>query len=144
MIRRPPRFTRTDTLCPYTTLFRSPATVREFLSWFGVQRRGVANVERIRADLSAAQLYTIPDFEEPWIDAPISFARIQVAEATGTARGISKAEGKAEQAEEGVNAPTPGWEHREAGYRLSRTEAGKELVASVAPEEDISDRKSVG
>src|SRR3546814_2654477 len=25
MIRRPPRSTRTDTLCPYTTLFRSPA-----------------------------------------------------------------------------------------------------------------------
>src|SRR3546814_19223197 len=24
MIRRPPRFTRTDTLFPYTTLFRSP------------------------------------------------------------------------------------------------------------------------
>src|SRR3546814_8387465 len=27
MIRRPPRSTRTDTLFPYTTLFRSPATV---------------------------------------------------------------------------------------------------------------------
>src|SRR3546814_7962390 len=26
MIRRPPRSTRTYTLCPYTTLFRSPAT----------------------------------------------------------------------------------------------------------------------
>src|SRR3546814_12897882 len=25
MIRQPPRSTRTDTLCPYTTLFRSPA-----------------------------------------------------------------------------------------------------------------------
>src|SRR3546814_952770 len=25
MIRRPPRSTRTDTLCPYTTLFRSDA-----------------------------------------------------------------------------------------------------------------------
>src|SRR3546814_16764887 len=24
IIRRPPRTTRTDTLCPYTTLFRSP------------------------------------------------------------------------------------------------------------------------
>src|SRR3546814_1170607 len=24
MLRRPPRSTRTDTLCPYTTLFRSP------------------------------------------------------------------------------------------------------------------------
>src|SRR3546814_21167647 len=26
MIRRPPRSTRTDTLCPYTTLFRSSST----------------------------------------------------------------------------------------------------------------------
>src|SRR3546814_17590902 len=26
MIRRPPRSTRADTLCPYTTLFRSPET----------------------------------------------------------------------------------------------------------------------
>src|SRR3546814_20826889 len=42
MIRRPPRSTRTDTLFPYTTLFRSAAgpeafaTVQGFLgSWFG-------------------------------------------------------------------------------------------------------------
>src|SRR3546814_6167509 len=28
MIRRPPRSTRTDTLFPYTTLFRSPAVAR--------------------------------------------------------------------------------------------------------------------
>src|SRR3546814_11817777 len=28
MIRRPPRSTRTDTLFPYTTLFRSPAMLR--------------------------------------------------------------------------------------------------------------------
>src|SRR3546814_20835295 len=28
MIRRPPRSTRTDTLFPYTTLFRSPAHAR--------------------------------------------------------------------------------------------------------------------
>src|SRR3546814_10824468 len=30
MIRRPPRSTRTDTLFPYTTLFRSPALLRPF------------------------------------------------------------------------------------------------------------------
>src|SRR3546814_9231527 len=35
MIRRPPRSTRTDTLFPYTTLFRSPARAR----WLGVERR---------------------------------------------------------------------------------------------------------
>src|SRR3546814_5099240 len=28
MIRRPPRSTRTDTLFPYTTLFRSPSSMR--------------------------------------------------------------------------------------------------------------------
>src|SRR3546814_12184401 len=31
MIRRPPRSTRTDTLFPYTTLFRSRATARPYL-----------------------------------------------------------------------------------------------------------------
>src|SRR3546814_16927647 len=32
MIRRPPRSTRTDTLLPYTTLFRSEARARAFMS----------------------------------------------------------------------------------------------------------------
>src|SRR3546814_11683669 len=31
MIRRPPRSTRTDTLFPYTTLFRSDETMKKFL-----------------------------------------------------------------------------------------------------------------
>src|SRR3546814_11494273 len=35
MIRRPPRSTRTDTLCPYTTLFRSDQTVTLALSLRG-------------------------------------------------------------------------------------------------------------
>src|SRR3546814_4111601 len=33
MIRRPPRSTRTDTLFPYTTLFRSTRAVRICISW---------------------------------------------------------------------------------------------------------------
>src|SRR3546814_10201591 len=35
MIRRPPRSTRTDTLFPYTTLFRSQACGRESLVFLG-------------------------------------------------------------------------------------------------------------
>src|SRR3546814_3909944 len=35
MIRRPPRSTRTDTLFPYTTLFRSISTERQLLQMFG-------------------------------------------------------------------------------------------------------------
>src|SRR3546814_4590226 len=33
MIRRPPRSTRTDTLCPYTTLCRSPANCGFDVAW---------------------------------------------------------------------------------------------------------------
>src|SRR3546814_7785149 len=49
MIRRPPRSTRTDTLFPYTTLFRSRAVDLDFLIRRRV-RRGVAQeaqVERL-------------------------------------------------------------------------------------------------
>src|SRR3546814_8465976 len=46
MIRRPPRSTRTDTLFPYTTLFRSAATIydafdlRQFLAARRIQDKG--------------------------------------------------------------------------------------------------------
>src|SRR3546814_4333583 len=33
MIRRPPRSTRTDTLFPYTTLFRSPFSAKRACNW---------------------------------------------------------------------------------------------------------------
>src|SRR3546814_18819756 len=39
MIRRPPRSTRTDTLFPYTTLFRSPRCGRHAGSAWGSTRR---------------------------------------------------------------------------------------------------------
>src|SRR3546814_16842833 len=38
MIRRPPRSTRTDTLFPYTTLFRSPSRARRTTSRRGRRR----------------------------------------------------------------------------------------------------------
>src|SRR3546814_14483419 len=42
MIRRPPRSTRTDTLFPYTTLFRSEIELRDG-TWFRVAQRRTAN-----------------------------------------------------------------------------------------------------
>src|SRR3546814_4467759 len=47
MIRRPPRSTRTDTLFPYTTLFRSD----------GLQDRDRADLSRLRADLTSTTEY---------------------------------------------------------------------------------------
>src|SRR3546814_5283959 len=56
MIRRPPRSTRTDTLFPYTTLFRSFA--RPALSFFATSKRGYVYkfVCRIGGD-QAAQVF---------------------------------------------------------------------------------------
>src|SRR3546814_5882622 len=41
MIRRPPRSTRTDTLFPYTTLFRSPLRAGRVGLWLAVDLRAV-------------------------------------------------------------------------------------------------------
>src|SRR3546814_11107951 len=47
MIRRPPRSTRTDTLFPYTTLFRSDAK-RTFFDLLGVEHLDTNFVRRLR------------------------------------------------------------------------------------------------
>ena len=52
-----------------------PVTVREFLTWFGVAKRGSRAVAGIRQSLESAELDTDPDFESAFIDAPISFIR---------------------------------------------------------------------
>src|SRR3546814_15017952 len=53
MIRRPPRSTRTDTLFPYTTLFRSTASQCLGLTG-GRRRRGCAAVRRSQANIGEA------------------------------------------------------------------------------------------
>src|SRR3546814_8724059 len=57
MIRRPPRSTRTDTLFPYTTLFRSPrrgqhSAGRDHLSpaCHGMEAEGLTGARRLRPD----------------------------------------------------------------------------------------------
>src|SRR3546814_13707304 len=51
MIRRPPRSTRTDTLFPYTTLFRSPRTA----TIIGQQDESVLNPQNTRYLMKASQ-----------------------------------------------------------------------------------------
>src|SRR3546814_13416425 len=47
MIRRPPRSTRTDTLFPYTTLFRSVLTDEGWLTlWHGVEPKEIVGIYR--------------------------------------------------------------------------------------------------
>src|SRR3546814_15971662 len=50
MIRRPPRSTRTDTLFPYTTLFRSGRRFRALKLWFVVRSYGAEGLRRVVRD----------------------------------------------------------------------------------------------
>src|SRR3546814_15566455 len=56
MIRRPPRSTRTDTLFPYTTLFRSPWIYREAQRQKGTPAERVAFARDLEFQLSEALL----------------------------------------------------------------------------------------
>src|SRR3546814_4512093 len=60
MIRRPPRSTRTDTLFPYTTLFRSPDRGRAGVS-AGASRRGAAQLGVRRDTRGACRTMTYLD-----------------------------------------------------------------------------------
>ncbi len=48
---------------------------RDFIWWFGAQRRSSWNVDNIRRGLKKYKLVTIPDFEYVYIDSKITFGR---------------------------------------------------------------------
>src|SRR3546814_2751746 len=68
MIRRPPRSTRTDTLFPYTTLFRSNGLVRDIEMKPGESARIGRAIVRLRACEATA----------PWEDPPETGAFVQL------------------------------------------------------------------
>ena len=48
---------------------------RDLLTWVGAERRGSDVVRRIRLELWRRSLATEPDFDEVWIDEPLSVVR---------------------------------------------------------------------
>src|SRR3546814_1862333 len=72
MIRRPPRSTRTDTLFPYTTLFRSPrvahAARRGELAMGKVV--GVEQAQRFRRPLDEVAAVVLEGLHAPEVDVP--------------------------------------------------------------------------
>src|SRR3546814_19545694 len=80
MIRRPPRSTRTDTLCPYTTLFRSR---RRDLAEQWLARQGREPDSARRAALVDAAMRVIDDPAFADIFAPDALAEAPVAAVVG-------------------------------------------------------------
>src|SRR3546814_4177447 len=86
MIRRPPRLTRTDTLFPYTTLFRSIGARVQLGGedfHFGHRRKGdTAAMASIGAKLDL-KVISIPLLHDSDLGAPISAGAIRRALAAG-------------------------------------------------------------
>src|SRR3546814_19217625 len=61
MIRRPPRSTRTDTLFPYTTLFRSPEAAIGLAGEYAMHSFIVVGDPRIWADTAAVPILIAGD-----------------------------------------------------------------------------------
>jgi CBS domain-containing protein len=56
-----------------------PVSVREFLGWFGAERRGYYIVQRIRETLDRHGLTTIPDVDATWIGGSLKFTSTENA-----------------------------------------------------------------
>src|SRR3546814_15503781 len=69
MIRRPPRSTRTDTLVPYTTLFRSRASLADYSITSGV------SLYRRDALASALEEHSMSVYAEDFENAVILLSR---------------------------------------------------------------------
>src|SRR3546814_5475684 len=73
MIRRPPRSTRTDTLCPYTTLFRSAAPDID----------GAYDVYEAYAEIVAPLIEDKPFFESLTLEAGVRYSDYSIRGAGG-------------------------------------------------------------
>ena len=91
-------------------------TVREFLSWFGYEKRGKYIVSWIRNKMEKLELQTVPDFEFAYIGANIS-----IEPAAGSLEGIASSEG--------LEDPT---------VRIGALEAANRKPKTVGPDESLS------
>jgi len=127
-----------------------PQTAREFLSWFGAQRRGYWVVQNIRRELSNARLRTEPDFESAYIDSSIEFKlepessqeqKITPDAATATVSvynpsvSVSDSISVSDTAELSIYAdPT---------YRISKLEAANKKPVSVTPNDTLQEAVTI-
>jgi CBS domain-containing protein len=103
-------------------------SVRTMLSWFGAERRGYWKVKDIRKALNKLKLRTVPDFEQAWIDAQITFVS---KPAKAKAKGSAGESGEPEKTSEftGTAEPTS----KSAAELTSRIKIGMLGAANKSP-----------
>jgi hypothetical protein len=119
----------------------SPAvTVREFLSWFGAQRRGYYIVQRIREALEEAKLETQPDFESAYIDSFITFSRApETPPEAAAAAPTAEATASFCISISNAGAPMPDPSYADPTYHISKLSSANTFPQSVAPDASLKE-----
>lgn len=103
--------------------------VREFLGWFGAQRRTYYVVLRIREALRGVGLETDPDFESAYIDAEISIRPVRSPTAADRSSYGTLDAGRSKPLSEGQTAG----QYVDPTYRISRLASANHRPLSVPP-----------
>lgn len=112
-----------------------PTTIREFLSWFGAQRRTSLNVQYIESQLAKAGLKTVPGYLNRWVDSPVTF---ELASKTSEAESLqprSTTEEKSSQsdsAQEQSVADDP-------SFRIGNVKSATAGLVSVSPTSSLQE-----
>lgn len=109
-------------------------TTREFLRWFGAQRRGWVVVWRIRKELEASGIVTVPDFESTYIDSQITFA---LAKPKVAAKPKEKKDDPKSSVTDEPTTSDPETIRHDPTYRVSKLAAANQGVVSVKPDHTI-------
>lgn len=109
------------------------ASVRELLRWFDARRRRSGVVERVETELEAAGLRTDPDFTTVWIDAPVTFRKLEQA-----AKPAKLKPKKAGEDAGAVVEPVEEEELPEVAYLVRMLDAANRDVVFVNPEDVIA------
>lgn len=117
-----------------------PISVRQFIAWFGAERRGSWLVWFIRRTLEKTQLRTVPDFNSVYIDSQIRFAVIEPAADTQLL-----AQPLTEEAQGTFSETTDSVEELIAGaisdpaFRIGRLASANVKPLSVFPDSTLSE-----
>ena len=123
---------------------RQELTVREFVGWFGYQRRTRSHVREMRKALRRARLRTVPDFNEAHIDSTMAF---ELRDAGGTDEPVAtrqtgtepesttKPSDTSQETSETAPEDEPGVD---PAARVSRLPSANRPVVSVTPDDTLA------
>ncbi|MBX3424257.1 MAG: CBS domain-containing protein [Pirellulales bacterium] len=119
------------------------ATVREFLGWFGFERRGWRVVRDIRATLREHNLTTQPDFEHTWFDGSVAFVRPSTeAERVQTANAESVLNME-DVADATIVKALVGGAVEDPAFRIGKLDAANTAPASIPPTANLQEAITV-